>query len=700
MKSEKALNDLFISFISSYEDAFDVFSSTLAVIMKVFGELDVESLSSLRGLRFQDLDSRKFNLALDKAKAKIPRVNDDFVFNLQNGVQRVLSPERRKRLAAYYTKPVGLEVMSRAVERYLESLSAPLTLADPFLGSGLTLTSALKVVDADDVSLVWGVEPNPLAALVAYSALLYHLEGDINRVRVFVGDAFRLISPKGTLESFISGDKRNWRADTVLTNPPFTRWEILEASYRRFLRSLVRRLGYGRYVVRGQLNLQLVALFLIDSILRDGGLLVSVLPASTFYITSGEGIKRLLRERYRVLGLLECTTDASFSTDSGFKELILACIKSKPKKLGETVFISLSDMKDVASAVDTIFEKKKTVEKLVTNYVDLRSIPRIWDMNWLVLFGRNELREFLLKLLINAERNGAVGPWSRVYGVKSLVRGVEMYGPNFFLIPNEYWSIAEKVNGDIVIRDVDGRRELYISRDFLEPTLRRPSLYKSKIFVKPDHYFLAIPPVSRKELPKDLQEYIEWGVKFRTAEPAIKAFGEFWYSHVYRQIQTKKPYGCTFLPDKIDLKFKDRGVYAHYTEKPMIATKNFHIITLKDESTHKALTAWFNSTPFLALFVLTGRRISETWTRFLEDDYLKLPVLNVKSLEPEDLESICESINKILDKELPPLPSQLGKDYRIELDTAIIRAIGAKEPRSVVKKIHELLKDFFDNSFR
>ena len=701
MKPKQALNGLFISSVSSYEDAFNVFSSALAVIMKVFGEFSVDCLSGLTILGFKEnLNKQEFNLALDKAKAKISCVNDDFVFNLQNKVQKVFNPEKRKRLAAYYTKPIGLEIMSRIMEHYLEFLSTPLVLTDPFLGSGLTLTSALKVMDTDDVSLVWGVEPNPLAALVAYSALLYHLEGDTDRIRVFVGDAFRLVSSKATLESFTSRDLTKWKADIVLTNPPFTRWEILDANYRRFLRGLIKNLGYGRYVIRGQLNLQLISLFLIDSILSDGGLLISVLPASTFYITSGEGVKRLLREKYEVLGLLECITDASFSTDSGFKELILACIKSRSEKPEKTAFISLSDVNSIASAVDIILRKRKAAKNLITNYVDLQTIPRIWDMNWLVLFGKNQLREFLLKLLVNAEKKGTVGHWSYTYGVKSLVRGVEMYGPDFFLIPNKYWNIMKKEASNIIIRDISGKNELYIHQDFLKPTLRRPGLYKNRILIEPEHYFLAIPPVNWKKLPKDLQEYIKWGVKSGTARPAVRAFGEFWYSHIYKQIQTKKPYGRTFLPDKVELQFKNRGVYAHYTEKPTIATKNFHIITLKDSKVHKVLTAWFNSTPFLALFVLTGRRISETWTRFLEDDYLKLPVLNAKSLNSEDLESICESLDKILDKDLPSLPNQLGEDYRMELDMAVIRAMGVEKPKNAVETIHELLGDFFDNNFR
>ena len=220
--------------------------------------------------------------------------------------------------------------------------------------------------------------------------------------------------------------------------------------------------------------------------------------------------------------------------------------------------------------------------------------------------------------------------------------------------------------------------------------MRKPSLYRWRILVEPSHYLLAIPPISVKELPRDVKLYLEWGASSGAAKPAINAFGKHWYSHVYKQIQAKKPYGHVFLPDKIDPSFKGRGVYANYTEKPTVATKNFHIVRLGGEAA-KALTAWFNSTPFLAILTLVGRRISKNWTRLLEDDYLKLPTLNTKKVDPKHLRNISKKLEKIIRKNLPPIPKQLKQNYRIELDAAIIEAATKREPRELAEKIHEAL---------
>jgi len=690
MHAKEILDKLEIRYVKNPKEAFDTLTSSLAIILKAVGNLDGDAFKGLKNFHISNLNTSERLLLEERARKKLSLVNESFVHNLQERVQKMLSPLERKRMAAYYTKPLGLEIASRAVERFMDEYACKggVILSDPFLGSGLMLVSALKVMNAGEFALVWGVEPHPLVALVAYSSLLYFLDGDVGKVGVFVGDVFRLASSIGR--------DAGWAADVILTNPPFTRWEILDANYRRFLTSLVRRLGYGRYVVRGQLNLQLVSIFLMDYILRDGGLLVSVLPASTLYITSGEGVKRLLREGYRVLGLVEAPSEVSFSMDSGFKELMVVCVKGRPEGRYSTAFISVNDIEDAASAVDILFKKEQAMEHPITNYVDLMDVPSMWDANWLVLFGRNELREFLSKVLLEAAERGTVGPWVSVYGRDSLVRGVEMYGPDFFLIPNRYWAVADELSEGALIKGVDGE-ELVIGWEFLEPALRRPGLYKDRVLVEPSHYLLVVPPVGLGELPGGLRRYIGWGVGFGVVEPAVRAFGGRWYSHVYRQVRVKAPYGRVFLPDKVDLRFRGRSVYACYTERPVVATKNFHIVTLRDERLCKALAAWFNSTVFLALFVVAGRRISGTWTRFLEEDYLRLPTINLRAVDEDLLDEVCRSVEALFSVRLPPLPRQLGEDYRLRLDVSLAKAMGLKDPEGTVYKLHRLFAGFFSS---
>jgi len=94
-----------------------------------------------------------------------------------------------------------------------------------------------------------------------------------------------------------------------------------------------------------------------------------------------------------------------------------------------------------------------------------------------------------------------------------------------------------------------------------------------------------------------------------------------------------------------------------------------------------------------------GRRISETWTRFLENDYLELPVININNMNNEEIASeIVENVNRILNKHLPPLWEQLNEEYRYRLDLAIAKFIGIENPERIVKNLYRLLSSLLRKS--
>ena len=467
--------------------------------------------------------------------------------------------------------------------------------------------------------------------------------------------------------------------DVIVTNPPFNRWKYVEKEYRKYLLSVIEKLGYKRYITRKEVSLQTLSMFLCDYILNYNGLLISVLPASTFYTIYGRGYKSLLKEKYGVYAVVEPKSRASFSEDSGFKEVIIIAVKGSDKKL--TTFIELND-------------NTENVAKIIMNNVkpratfNLCSLPRFLDINWLALFGESELRDIVVSVFKQGLKKGTLGYWDKMLGKSSIIRGVEMYGPEFFFIPNKYWKIVEETDKFVRIRN--GDKELTIGKEFLVKTLRKPSFYSYKIEADVDTFMLSIPPVD--DLPSDLQNYVEWGINSGTAKPAINAYGKYWYSHVHKQMTTKKPFGHVFIPDKVDLLFKNRSVFANYTKEKVAASKNFYIVKEENKTIAKFLVGWFNSTIFISVLMLLGRKISETWTRFLENDYLELPVINLDVNNESSLE-VIEAINKVLTKYLPPLWKQLNKEYRYELDLAIAKYIEIKNPEELVEKLHQLLSN-------
>jgi hypothetical protein len=656
------------------EESFQILVASLKTILKYAG--DIESLMEWDApviTNFNKLNSDEIKFI----KSEVQKTNLS-IRECQTRVQKIVPQEKRKKFAVYYTIKQGTNLMASIVEEYLSSRDGKIVLADPFLGSGSTLTTTIERVGAERIEKVWGIEPLPLPALVAYASLIHSMNGKKDAITVIVGDAFEEIPKVSSpfMQSKLS------KADIILTNPPFTRWKYLERNYRENILSVVERLGYKKYITRREVSLQTLSMFLCDHILNSGGLLISVLPASTFYTIYGKGYKSLLRERYDIIAMIECRSRASFSEDSGFKEIIIVAIKGSNKR--PTAIIGLdNNIEEVAKDITSS-------NIMHHDTVDLHSLPRFLDINWLALFEENRVRDLIIDIFNQGLKNGTLGYWSELLGKDSIVRGVEIYGPEFFFIPNRYWNIIEEQDNFIKMRGKD--RELIINRDFLVRTLRKPSLYSHKIEADVRTFMLSIPQVEIEDLPHDLREYIRWGSDSGTAKPAMDAYGRFWYSHVHRQIKTKEPFGHVFIPDKVDLLFKNRGVFANYTKERVAASKNFYIVKDEDEARTKILIGWLSSTIFISVLVLLGRKISETWTRFLENDYLELPVINLNK-EDETMSEVIGKVDRILTKHLPPLWEQLGEEYRYELDLAIARFIGLENPERVVENLYQLLSN-------
>ncbi len=617
----------------------EIFLSCLSILSDLVGGYD-----RLMDLSFPLVDELRSLPHLSESKSRLS------LEECQIKAQSVLDNRIRKFYAVYYTTGEGIEIISSRASLHGGS---NLVVADPFVGSGRLLAKTVERIGIDRISLVWGIEPLPLPALVAYTSLMKVLR-DPSRVRIVTGDAFSLITSSSGLSDFP-------KADIIVTNPPFTRWKLLPPQHRRRLLTLTERLGYSEYITRRDQGLQVISMFLVDYMLKENGFLGTVLPASTFYTIYGRGYKELLLSKYHVEALIE-SSSISFSRGSGFKELIVLAVKSR---------------RGCRSTLIARFDG--SLRKL--DRLDLEKLPRFLKVNWLALF--NPLRGLVTRILKEGLDKGSLGYWKQILG-SNIIRGLEMYGPEFFFIPNKHWRIMYERAEDLVIASQDV--ELSIGREFLVRTLRKPSSYVWKIEIKPSSYMLSIPPVPVEELPEDLKRYIRWGERSGKAAPAIKAFGKRWYSHVHAQISSKHPFGRVFIPDKIDLMFKRRGVFANYSEEPVAASKNFYIIK-SSEGNAKVIAAWLNSTIFLAVLHLMGRRISDTWTRLLEDDYMELPMINLGG----NMEEIKRALDFIKGRKLPPIWEQLGDSYRERLDVSILEWMDLD--KSYLEEIYSTLRD-------
>jgi methylase of polypeptide subunit release factors len=495
----------------------------------------------------------------------------------------------RKRTSSYYTNYDGVSV----IRSFLKGIPnrEGVVLMDPFMGSGVLLSS---VNDLIKPSKVIGIEINKEPCELGRKIL----SSIYDNVEVICGDAFKIAW--------------KYKADVVISNPPFVRWHLI--SNRNEILKSVTSHGYGKFVLRKDPGLHILSIFLIDHILNEGGFALLVVPASTFYTVQGRGLKEFLRYKYDVLALVENVKEPSFSSGSGYKELIIFLRKRKLFELHETQ--------------TTIYHYDGSLRNVYT--VNIKKIPKFLDRNWLSLFDYDNARK-VVEIIERALERGLL----RYLNKGEILRGVEMYGPEFFFIPNKYWSVLREEEDSVLIKN--DTRVLRIPKRYLVKCLRKPEYYKEEITVSdPKFYVLAI----NDEPEGDLMKYIEWGEKQNL--PALK-FGDKWYQHIWKQLQTKKPYGHIFIHDKLDL--TKHKILANYSDKPLCASKDFYIL----KENNPLIVAWFNSNIMRDVLKIFSKKISDNWTRLLEEDYLEIPIPSkAMGVDLSDIQRVDESVRVYL----------------------------------------------------
>jgi len=159
-----------------------------------------------------------------------------------------------------------------------------LTVLDPACGSGIFLQECLRELSElgreADVELE-GMDVSPVAAYVARFCL----------------EQCRTDLPEGGFKAQFTIAEQDalqcdWpRADLVLMNPPFVRWQELDSAKRDAVRQCLGPL------FRGRPDLAMAFLLKAVNALKPGGVMASVLPAALLANQSGKPLRECLGER-------------------------------------------------------------------------------------------------------------------------------------------------------------------------------------------------------------------------------------------------------------------------------------------------------------------------------------------------------------------------------------------------------------------
>ncbi|UCG02193.1 MAG: N-6 DNA methylase [Candidatus Heimdallarchaeota archaeon] len=594
---------------------------------------------------------------------KIPELRNSLINDtLGTLLQNCLTQSDRKRLAANYTTHNSAKLLVNTLD-IQESYSS---IIDPFCGSGRLISAYLMSRNSR------GKFPHirihdlmPSAVLIAYCRLILILseyDQDLSFLQASIGDAFAAFSNERYSKEF-------GKFDLVLINPPFTRTHRINKNQRKNLLAIEEQ--YSQYL-SGQVGLHIYAVLLADLLMKEDGVLGAILPAATISSQYSNGVHEFFLNNFQLKTIASSEDEKAYSEDSNLREIILIAKRDRSKKEEEIQFLRIDS------------HEKSRSQIFSTQIISKDVLAKEW--NWTIFLRDPELLKIRNLLLQSGFiKNG------KDLGF-DIVRGVEMYGPDFFFIPNRKWKISSEEKNKLILKNNGNTIE--VPKEFLVRSLRKPGKYNQFISPKVSDFALSIPTSNISQ--KWIKDYLEVSEQF--ASPAKRKFRQDWISHIHNQIETKKPSGHIFFIDKFGI--SSTSIMSHFFEKKINCSKNFYVLRNCTATQAKLHAAWLNSTLFIILYLLSRREIGGSYGRLQIIDYLKEPLfLDFSKYTAEIKAQINQQFDRIRRFKLPPIPEQLQLPQRRALDSTIIQ--GLKLPRItedyIQTSIYPLLKRIFTN---
>ncbi|MFQ5977247.1 MAG: Eco57I restriction-modification methylase domain-containing protein [Candidatus Heimdallarchaeota archaeon] len=625
--------------------------------------------------------AQDLNVDLIKIQEVIPKLNlrkllgEDLI---GTQIQNLLPQKLRKSLAANFTSLISAKFL--AVLSIKEDIGKVI---DPFSGSGRLLTALIGEYQHYNALRVPSIALNELLDLAAYiSALrILHSHQKLNqkpKMTIHLGDAFSKLLDPEKIDSAPIG--LHEKAHLVIMNPPFTRYLRLSNQYLQILKAACR--SYERFM-SPQMGLHVFSLFLADSILTAGGRIAAILPAPTFYSKYSEGLKEFLLSKYQIRAIVGTSTDKSFSEGSDLKEVMLIADKRKKgeKATDDVLFVTVNEeltndnFRNMASSIWERSDDEFDISYRIVSHGELRQ-----NWNWIKFLEHDKLHSLamILKDSSNICTAGSLG--------LRIVRGFEMYGPNFFFLPNNDWTKTDEKKDEVFFAHNDSGKSYAFPRTILQLALRKPSFYTKSVSPQIAHYVLRI---------KEGQEYLvpQGYIAEREAiwQIAEKRFGKKWINHINQQLNSKKPFGQLFVVDKFGI--TTAGTIIHYFDEPVTASKNFCLFDC-EPGLAKILAAWMSSTLFILLFLAARREIGGSFGRLQIVDYQAESIfLDPSRISEESQKNILTAFDKYRVFQLPALRNQIGWPPRKALDMAILNALEIQE--EFLQELYETVTTVF-----
>ncbi len=623
--------------------------------------------------------------------------------------------EVRHRLGAYYTKNGPARLLA-----HLAVKNARPTVLDQSCGSGTLLVAAYHRkkdfalegrqtfrpanLHKKLLSEIYGIDVTYFAAHLAVLNLsLQEVVAETDKVQVTCEDTFN-VKPNESIE-FLSGtiiqtrmtarglEKESFvipKVNLVIQNPPFTRSKRLETDYRSMINQ---RMKHWNTLIQKRLPLYCYFLLHAHDFLDPRGRLAAVLPGALFQSNYSRDLLKFYLKDYVIEYFVTSEQDVHFSEGCDFKEVLFVARKRTSGDPSDWTAkfavlkgdLTLENADRIADAIETHNEPYED-SRVSLLPVKKTELEREW--NWMTFTRPRGLSQSVEVIA----RSRSVRNGNEVF---SPARGLDLNAPEFFIIPNEVWGLSKEDPSTVFLKNVRTSKTLVLSKQYLRKSLRRPELHL-RISPEGQYYLLLIPP--QESISGDLKAYVEWGnyekvskIPYLASESRKR--GVPWFSFAYDDFMHRKSHGNVILIDKFRL--KNRPCVAYYSDQEVTGSNNFYFGTLGDPEKDKVLTGWFNSTPFLALFLYYKREISGDWSRMKITDLDRYPCLDPSKISPVIRKEIAGIVDDIRFSDLPKIPDQIGTEPRRKLDLAVLRALETPDPVVVLDNLYLAIQKEF-----
>lgn len=570
-------------------------------------------------------------------------------------------PDKQRTYGQFDTPPDVADLLLAFCLRHPDD-----TLLDPSCGTGALLQRAarwqawLAGAPAAAEEHLWGIELDPSAAAAAQAALP---GAQIRHQNFFT------VEPPHPF-------------DAVVGNPPYTRAEwigrlqedageqlaIFEEPDEkgaaekeavipaRFWDTVSRRAGLHAYFfLHG------------TSFLRPGGRLGFVAPNNWLDVAYGTGLKQFILQHYKVMALIEPTTERWFSKARVNVCLVILerCAEEADREGNLVRFVQLRrPLRDLIGRPPDHADRFSRIEALAA-----RLLP-----------GRDQTTETMQARVVPQRELAAGEKWGLLWRAPAVYRRARRQAGQKRLAPLKQWATIHRgfTTGanDFFYLDEETVGQWAIETDFRRPLLKslrgvdRLRLTRDDC----DYQVLAVPPTASLA-GTAAAEYVAWGEEQGFHQRRTCAARRPWYVLPWQEpapiVLPKGIWGRHFAP---------------MLEEPILVDQQLYQVHLKPGVLREAAAALLNSAWAALQMELTGRaNFGEgvLWLAAYEVEKLLLP--DPRYLTPTETDALAAHFSALAQE---PVPSDLAeaclRPAQRALDTLIFQLLGFTETEASV----------------